>query len=260
MGTTRHLYKTILLVFLIGVKPVLAADVPPNLHFIGHYDFDWGGIHLGSLVLGIDESVDHYTLRLQVASEGVANLFTRHMSITEATGWKSGNAYHPEHYESHYETKHKPRHVKLGFDSRGVITEEINEPPEDRKDRPEVPHNLKDGSYDPLSGLMALRTGASDVRAFDAKRLYDVHSAPVAVTQPAAIGNHVADPIVLSRTPLAGLTAKETKEYKKGEPQLILYFSNDARRIPLGVTMPLYFSEVRGVLVKECTTWKECGI
>ena len=36
---------------------------------------------------------------LQVASGGIVNLFTRHMSIREASGLEERQRYRPEHYE-----------------------------------------------------------------------------------------------------------------------------------------------------------------
>lgn len=260
MGIIHHLYKSLLCLFLLPVSAALAAEVPPTpLHFIGLYKFDWSGIALGALELGIDETATAYSLRLTIASKGIVNLFTHHMSETDASGDRQGDMFTPRHYESRYKTKNKPRHIKLTFDNKGSITEEIVEPPEDRNERPEVPHSLKDGAYDPLGGLLMLLAGHQKFRAFNAKQLYEVYAQPAGVTQLHLNNiNYKAHTYILTRTPLAGMTAKETKEYAKGEPPLTLFVSDDARRIPLAVTMPIYFSAVHGVLAKECTQWIEC--
>ena len=140
------------------------------------------------------------------------------------------------------------------------MTEDLNEPPEDRNDRPEVPRNLSDGSYDPLTGLMVLRSGIDTVHVFDAKRLYEVKMAPNSKrTLQLTVGSRNAVSYNFSRTPLAGMTGKEMKEYTKGEPQLVFYFSNDAQRIPLAIFMPIYFGRLEGALTKECVTWEECS-
>jgi hypothetical protein len=228
-----------------------------TLHFIGRYSFDFSGIYLGSLVFNVDETPDTYTVHLLVKSGGIINLFTRHWSDTEATGKRLGNRYLPQHYESHYKTKDKPRHLKLAFNAKGAITEELVEPPEDRTDRPEVPHALKDGAHDPFSGFMALRAGSEKLHVFDAKRLYEITAQPVGITS-SKIAGYYAKAYDLSRIPLAGMTQKEMSEYKKDEPHLTFYFSNDARRIPLAMTMPAYFGRVEGRLTKECKTWEEC--
>lgn len=238
----------------------LAEDLLP-LHFAGVYDFDWSGIKLGQLVLGVDETPDHYNMHLVVASEGIVNIFTRHVSDTVVNGKRTAHGYLPEYYESYYKTKQKPRHIRLTFDAKGAVKEELNEPPEDRSDRPEVPHNLKDGSYDPLTLLMALRAGAREAHGFDAKRLYYVHAQDGGRDNLYIEGKwRKAFSLVLTRTPLGGLTAKETMAYKKGEPPLSLYFSNDKDRIPLAVSMKLFFGEMAGVLTRECKTWQECAI
>jgi len=254
-----RLYKPLLLVFLFGLHSAYADDAPEKLHFNGRYLFAWNGITLGRLVLGIEERKDRYALHLLVSSEGIVNLFTRHVSDTEASGIIKDGKYMPRHYESHYQTKHKPRHIKLTFNQEGAVIEEINEPPEDRSDRPEVPHKLKDGAYDPLSGMMAIRAGLLVLPAFDAKRLYEVKAVPDDKTVLRLAGKkYAATGYIFSRTPLAGMTAKEMKEYSKGEPPLSFYFSDDARHIPLLIRLPMMLGSVEGKLVKECATWEEC--
>ena len=260
MGMKFHLYKVILLLYLTAINPAWADDTPAPLHFIGLYNFDFGSIPLGRLALSIDETDSGYNERLLITSAGVINLFTHHVSDTVARGKRDTTHYFPRYYESYYKTKNKPRHIKLEFSKKGAVTTEINEPPEDRNDRLEVPHSLKDGAYDPLTGLLVLRSGARELKAFDAKRLYKVYS-----------GNCKADTIfiekkwqeasycTLSRTPLSGLTRKESKEYNEGEPPLSLYFSTDERRIPLAMSMPVLFGTIHGTLIRECTKWKDCA-
>jgi hypothetical protein len=261
MGTKTHFYKVVVCLYFLGLSPALADEALASLHFIGRYDFNWSGVALGALTLAIDEDGDVYKMRLVVKSEGIVNLFTHHVDDTIAGGERNGSAYLPQYYETYYKTKKKPRHVKLAFDDKGAVVEELNVPPEDRSDRPEVPHSLKDGAYDPLSLLMVVRGGARDIKGFDAKRLYAVKVQEKGRDTLYVEGKWRKVTIFsLSRTPLGGLTAKEMKEYKKGEPPLTVYFSNDAQRIPLAVEVPIMFGEVTGVLVKECKAWAECGL
>jgi hypothetical protein len=263
MGRKYHLYKVLVALFLLNSNMAQAAVPSAPLHFIGRYQFDWNNIPLGALELGIDETANTYKMRLAVESKGAINLFTHHTNDTNENGRYEGMQYMPEHYESYYKTKNKPRHIKLAFDKKGVVTEEVNEPPEDRNDRAEVPHNLKDGAVDPLTAVMMIRAGQTNFRGFDAKRLFEVKAiaaAPTVINQPfPLVNNQKALPYILSREPLAGITAKEMKEFKKGEPPLTLYFSDNARRIPLGITVPFY-GVLRGMLMQECTKWEECAV
>jgi Protein of unknown function (DUF3108) len=244
MGTPHILYKILLLFCLTCINlsagsawakaPVApapaeksATPLPTPITFIGQYSFSWAGIYLGKLAFSIDEKPDSYTLRLQVTSGGIINLFTRHSNDTDAKGLRGKTHYQPQHYESHYKTKKKPRHIRLAFDAKGVVTEELNEPPENRAIRPEVPHELKDGSYDPLSGFMAIRSGLFTLTAFDVKRLYQVKAEEKGKSRMNILGADTpVQHYILSRTPLAGMTEKETKEYKAGEPPLHFYFSD----------------------------------
>lgn len=255
-----YLYKAILVLYLTALNPAMAEEPHEPLHFIGLYNFDFGSIPLGRLALSIDEDNGSYNERLLVTSAGLINIFTRHVSDTVAKGKVDGNEYHPAYYESYYRTKNKPRHIKLEFNHHGALITEINEPPEDHNDRPEVPHSLKDGSYDPLTGLLVLRSGAQEFTGFDAKRLYHVNTGHCAKDTIFIEKKwQSASYCILSRTPLSGLTKKETKQYNEGEPPLKFYFSDDAHKIPLAVTMPVLFSQVRGLLVKRCEKWEDCA-
>lgn len=243
---------------IYAANPAFSEDRQP-VTFIGQYSFNWAGFKLGKLALSIEEKSGAYSVRLGVTSAGVVNLFTRHESDTVATGKITATRYLPQFYESYYKTKKKPRHIKLVFDAEGRITEELNEPPENRAIRPEVPHEKKDGSYDPLTGFLALRSGLNPLTAFDAKRLYEVKAEDKGTGTLSGVDVPVKH-YVLSRTPLAGLTEKEKKEYKEGEPPLDLYISDDNRAIPVYMTMPVFMGSVKGRLVKECKTWDECKV
>lgn len=259
----RNFYKILALFCLVSAScPAEEAPaLPAPITFIGQYSFSWGGIHLGKLAISIDEKPESYALRLAVTSGGVVNWFTRHESDTEVKGTRSHNHYQPLHYESYYKTKKKPRHIRLVYDAKGKNTEELNEPPEDRRFRPEVPANLKDGSYDPLTALLVLRSGVLTLPAFDAKRLYEVKAKDSGKDSMYILGTKtLTQHYTLARTPLAGMTAKEANEYKQGEPPLEFYFSDDARRVPVYITMPIFMGSVKGVLVKECKTWDECKV
>jgi hypothetical protein len=230
------------------------------VHTVARYLFTWDGIALGALALEINDTASIYSLHVQVHSVGIVNLFTHHTSDTTVTGLHIQGGYQPLHYESHYKTKNKPRHIILLFDKAGRVTEETVEPRESRNERPDVPHALKDGSRDPLSTLMEIRAGQSGFHGFDAQRLYEVKSAAGANATLRIAGTpRPAVRYILSRTPLAGMTAKEMREYAKGEPPLTLFFSDDAERIPLMVSVP-FFGRITGILVQECKTWQECAL
>ena len=266
MDVMRIIYK-MLAVFCLSMASYAAnADqtppkLPEPLSFIGKYYFSWGTFHLGDLELSIQEKPGHYDLRLAVTSSGMVNWFTRHESDTEVVGTRSDSHYQPVAYESRYKTKNKPRHIKLSFNKAGKIIEELNEPPENRALRAEVPANLKDGTYDPLTTLMVMRSGMLSFQAFDAKRLYQVTAAEAGEDNLSVLGDDIdVAHYILSRSPLAGLTDKEKKEYEGGEPPLHFYFSKDAKRIPVYMTMPIFMGSVKGTLVKECKVWDECKV
>lgn len=269
MGDMRRLYKMLVLFCLLPANPLADNSIPepshrhlpPPVTFIGQYSFSWSGIRLGKLAFSIEETESDYKVTLSVTSAGIVNLFTHHESDTIITGKRSAERYAPEHYESNYKTKKKPRHLLVVYDAKGTITQEVVEPPEDRNERPEVPHDLKDKSYDPLTALLALRSGLLTFNAFDAKRLYEVTAKDSIKGSLSILGkDRKAVRYTLARKPLSGLTEKEKKEYAQGEPLLYFYFSDDEKHIPLYIKMPLMLGSVTGTLTKECATWNECKV
>lgn len=252
-----RIIKIALAIFCLPLSGALAADTA----FIGQYSFSWAGIPLGRLALSIQEKDKAYELRLQVASGGIVNIFTSHDNETVARGGVDDAGYHPAFYESHYTTKKKARHVRLQYDGKGKNTEVFNDPAEDRARRPEVEEKLRDGSYDPLTALMVMRAGGTGFRGFDAKRLYEVTPEKGEAQQVKAAGRQqLAVPYILRRAPLGGLTEKEKKVYAKGEPPLSLFLSDDERRVPLMMSMPVMLGHVVGVLTKECREWQDCAV
>jgi hypothetical protein len=271
MDTMRNLYKMLAIIFLMQINiaspPANAQDaevkakLPEQVKFYGYYSFTWGGIKLGKLALGIEEDKSSYKVYLSVTSAGLVNLFTRHVNSTEARGKHDAKGYHPTFYESNYQTKKKPRHIRLQYDGKGNVTEVFNDPPEDRAKRPEVPAGQSKDSYDPLTGVMLMRSGILNFRGFDVKRLYEVTAVSEGTETVTALGRDIeAEKFSLSRKPLAGMTEKETKEYAEGEPTVYFYFSNDVRRVPVYMSMPMMFGSVKGVLTRECATWDECKV
>lgn len=60
------------------------------------------------------------------------------------------------------------------------------------------------------------------------------------------------------RKPLAGFTAKELADYDPHEPTLHMYFTDDARQIPIRVEATVFFGTLSATLAKECRTGESC--
>jgi hypothetical protein len=264
MGVKFLFFNMLLIAGLALGKPALAGDGPPPLDLKGLYQFDFSGVPIGKVGAEIEQNGNDYSIATDVTATGILKLFTKHSSHTTVDAHD-----HTAIYESHYRTKNKKRYVKLVYDA-GKIVEEKVEPPDNRATRPAVPAKLKNGAADLLSFNLRLReavwkatkTGGSVItlRAYDGRRLTEV-SGKILGKKTIIYGGENRFPVIklaLSRKPLAGFSASELEDYKKKEPPLYLYYSDDERLVPVKLEVTLLFGKVTGTLVKECRTGESC--
>lgn len=260
-------FNTILFAALALVLPALADDLPP-LDFKGVYDFRFSGVPIGRMGIESEQSPAHYAMTADVTTVGVARLFTEHESHTVVSGSGAGFAYPNVAYESRYRTKDKKKSVVMGW-KEGAFGSETLVPPDNRATRPEVPAEMKKDAADPLSFNLILRkktwealqsgNPAFSLNVYDGRRLMRVDAA-VAGKQVIRLDGRKAAAVrvALRRKPLAGYTAKELKRFDPNEPTLWIYYSDDARFIPIHLEVGFLFGKLTATLAKECRTGESC--
>ncbi len=233
----------------------------PAINFNGRYIFSLSGISFGSMNLIFTQDANSYNASSNIHTTGLARVFVQHDSTTTASGNGSEFIYPNVTYESDYQTRKKKKYVKI-IRADGTITEEIITPPDNRAVRPAVDAALKNNAFDPLSFGLVIRNelarALADKRTeftlnyYDGRRLTE--GTFVIVGQKIIkIGDKKTSTIYVTATrrTLAGFTQNELDDIKQNEAPLAMYFSDDARRIPLKLEYPLGFGTASATLMGQ---------
>lgn len=208
------------------------------------YEFTWTGIPFGKLRLEAKESLDEYQISANVKLTGLLSMFVKHSSQTSVSGSARDFIKGPRTYESNYKTRNKPRRIKMFYDQNGHIGEHIIEPAENRAKRPEVPSAQKDRSLDPLTLMPQLRRRLAEALSkgekefqypvFDGRRLMQT-TYRIEGKQTLRIGGKKVPTtkIVVTRRPIAGYSKGELDDFQKGDPALMMFFSDLPELMPV---------------------------
>lgn len=250
-----------------------ASDPLPPLQpfrMTGFYSVYWSGLSVGKLVVNAYEDDHKYNLQAFVKAKGMAYSFTKHESVNKVEGVKSSGRYIPQRFETVFKLRKDTRHIILHYDKQGNLVKEDNQPPENRKKRPEVPIELKRNVLDVMSVLFyqrgelykALQTNQPrfTYRMYDGRRLTDliIHmkgrqtiSWRDAPTKVITFG--------VERIPIAGFKKSELEDLAKdNDPNIEFYLSDDGKLIPLKIVIDAQAGAFFANFDRDCESLEAC--
>lgn len=248
--------------------PVSPSSTPAPFNFAGRYECTLSGLLVGTLGIEAHQTSSQYTLTSDISTAGIAKLFVKHTSHTTAQGEGNHFTYPRITYESHYQTRKKKKYVHMTF-AKNTITEETLIPPDNRATRPAVDDDLKDNAVDPLTLLLRMREAVAKAMAagqssftinyYDGRRLTRLdftllghQSIRYQDTKTLVVA------VDVKRSYIAGFTQSELDDYDPKEPPLHIYFSDDAKLIPIKLEISLWMGTLTANLVKECGNGESC--
>jgi len=242
----------------------MAADAQKPFDFKGIYSLTLAGMEFGRMGLEANEDADDYKAACDITTTGIIRVFVKHSSHSTVHGNSSGIIY-----ETNYRTRNKAKYVKI--EQKDGTFKETLVPPDNPAKRPPVPPEMKEGAYDPLTFVLAMRRELGRILRdgrlnysqlfFDGRRLtrLDFHlEGRRTITY-----EHEKTPVItlsVKRSFLAGFTASELEDVdpSKPEPLLYIHYSDDERRIPLKLEVRMAFGTVAATLIKQCTNEESC--
>ncbi|MES2985394.1 MAG: DUF3108 domain-containing protein [Pseudomonadota bacterium] len=265
MGTYAHHYKIVTSLFMALLMPLGAvaqeAALSP-LKLNARYNIAWNGITLGRINITADESETAYSLIADTKTRGIAVVISDERSVALAQGSKRGpDSYIPARYESRPQEGGEARTTLLTYDADGNLASRTRTPDDDPSWRPVVPPAQINRAHDPITAAFMLRRTAYAALArnqqavstttYDGARLAEMTFARTANMPMTVLGKEVDTiDLAVTRKPLNGYTPKELKKYKKGDPAIHLYFTNDAAFTPVRATAATPLGELSMTLVR----------
>lgn len=238
---------TSILLFLAG--PVMAAPTLPEQLY---YRISWGGIPLGRIRVSASEDDIHYRMVVDTKSKGVVSVFTPFQTVAQVQGSKREGRYIPQEYTTNASKSDEGdnRTSRIRYDDEGQIIERTTTPQDDPRWRPPVPLEEANDAADPITCFIAMRAlllqnreqgvKETSLRSYDAKRLALLKATLIKNPDPkkGAIATRI------TRIPISGYTPKEWKKYKKGDPALTAWFSDDIHVMPTRLELDMILGTI----------------
>ncbi len=265
MDLTRKAYKIFTAVFLATlISGQAQANEPLSpLNLKARYLISWGGITIGRINITAREDATSYSLVVDTKTHGAGSIVSNEANVVEANGTKTADGtYIPVRYHSAPQGKHKDDTIDLTYDAKGDIVKRVREPDDDPNWRPPVPFVEINTARDPITASFMLRkklyAAIADANSIVSNRTYDgSRLAQMKMTRAPNAKVAVMDSyknavnVVVTREPINGYTPKELKKYAKGDPEIHLYFSDDAAFLPIRASAKLQLGELALTMVDD---------
>lgn len=263
MGYEMRRYKIGKWIFLAGLVLAHACPMPARAEAVlapfnvkARYELSWNGLTVGRLIVTASEDANHYDMMLDSKTHGIGALISDDKTVTRTNGIKNAAGdYLILHYEFRPIGKDEDDYITLDYDAKGKIMKRVRTKDDDPTWRPPVPNEQIDTAHDPLTVIFILRrllyaAMASNqheisTRSYDGMRLFEMKLVRDGVKRLEVEGKKIeVIDVVVQRVPVNGYTPKEIKKYKKGDPDIHFYFSNDAAFIPVRATADTGFGDL----------------
>jgi hypothetical protein len=266
MGMVPTAYKVILPVLACTMLSMAAHAEPAAmkpLSFKGRYSIAWSGIPLGRVLIEAKEDASSYSMSIDTKTRGIGSLITDAAQVVAVEGKITPDGtYLPSKYFSRPHKKDNLDFVKLSYDAAGKITKRERGNDDDPAWRPPVPFEKVNTGSDPVTGAFSLRRKLHAVLAnpsakvstntYDGMRLAEMSLIRGADARVAIMDAYMDTVnVAITRKPMDGYTPKELKKYNKGDPEIRLYFSNDADFLPVRATAKVPLGELSMTLVEK---------
>jgi len=227
------------------------------------YRVYWAGLPAGDIKLTLRDDPGGYRDEIAIRSEGLPRFVTRfHGSAASGGKLVANRLPQPGYYDAHYDLrKSKNKRLSMRFASRaGALVAERG--PEDTSTKPPLAEGFRQNVVDPLSALTAIRDtlrrgnrGTFTVPVYDGSRRFDV-KARVLPKKPGEQDLRLE----LTLAPIAGFKGETSDD---GDPDdaprpVDLKMTDDARLMPLSMSVSLYYMPLVVQLEKWCGAGQPC--
>jgi hypothetical protein len=255
--------------WLVAAALAIAAG-PDRTHageIVAVYAAYWAGLPAAEIRLKLRDGDTAYHNEIEINTKGLPHLFTHFRTTTSAQGrLAAGRPAEPARYDAVYDLRQRrDRRVSMRFIPRGgaVIAERG---PDDTSSKPPLAEHFRSNTVDPLTALerirgalrLSRRTPDSHfvIPVYDGARRFDI----VGRILPKADAREGALRVELTLRPIAGFKGETSED---GDPdtaprKVDLLVTDDARVIPLTISVPVFFMPLFVLLERLCPTSETC--
>jgi hypothetical protein len=245
-----------------GAHPAGADDI------VAVYAAYWAGLPAAEIRLSLGEDKAAYRGQIEIRTEGLPALLSRFRATASAEGRLAADGpAQPEHYDAIYDLRKRHNsHISMRFVDRGgaVIAERG---PDDTSRKPPLAQGFRQNVVDPLTALerirgalrvqRQLREGSFTVPVYDGARRFDILGRVLPERDPADGVLRVE----LTLRPIAGFKGETSED---GDPdsaprKVALTVTNDARMMPLSITVPVFYLPLVVRFDHFCTATEACS-
>jgi hypothetical protein len=235
------------------------------------YEVNWGGFKAGEMRLNLKESAGRYNYIALIDSTGLAKRISKYWSVNSAVGKLLNGNYITEAYNTRWRFKKENKEIKVSYNEKGEVLQEVATPPERRDKNPEVSPEIKKDGLDPITAGVKARkkvmelekAGAAigskfTIPIFDARRKFDVHFTYNG-HQMLKIRDKVRDVIHLTfyRVPVAGFSKNQLERSKEQDPNIEVYLDPQTF-VPVWAIGKAPLGSATFVLTESCVNDKAC--
>jgi hypothetical protein len=230
------------------------------------YSAYWAGLPAAYIRLTLRDGGVGYRDEIEITTQGLTRLLTRFRANASAEGGLTADRIaEPSRYLAVYDLrKRRDSRVAMHFVRRpgGTVAERS---PDDTSRKPPLAERFRKNSVDPLSALerirAALRTvrpgGSFSIPVYDGARRFDIVGQVLPKDSPGD-GTLRAE---LTLRPIAGFRGETSED---GDPddaprKVELVVTDDARLLPLSITVPVFFMPLVIRFEQLCPTASACS-
>jgi hypothetical protein len=231
------------------------------------YEAYWAGLPAAEIRLRLGGGGAAYHDEIEIRSEGLPRLITHFHGTAQAEGRLApGRSAAPSRYDALYNLrKRRDSHISMRFVARGDGTV-AERGPHDTSRKPPLAERFRRDTVDPVTAIERLRddvsarggalAGSFSIPVYDGARRFDV----VGHVLPKGEPTDGTLQIELTLRPIAGFKGESSED---GDPDdaprpVSLTLTDDARRLPLSMTVRIFFLPLVVRLDHICSASPSC--
>jgi Protein of unknown function (DUF3108) len=242
-----------------GARPAAAEEI------VAVYSAFWAGIPAGQIRLKLRDSGSRYSDELEIATQGLPQLFTRFRATAMAEGSRSADRpAEPSHYLAVYDLwKRRDSRISMQFVNHvGATIAERG--PDDTSRKPPLAEAFRKNAVDPISAIERIRgalraagrVGSFTIPVYDGARRFDIAGRILPKQNP----NDGVLRVELTLRAIAGFKGETSEDGDPDDaPRKVELSVDEARMVPLSITVPVFFMPLVVQFQRLCAAPDRCA-